>query len=63
MSQFDHPEAVAIECKALEDGTKQTEITVPESESDSASVVTLKHDMASAHPLVTIENPTETTGE
>jgi hypothetical protein len=63
VSQFDYPEAVTIEYQALENGTKQTEITVPGSGSNSPSVVTLKHDMSSEHPLVSTENPAETAGE
>jgi hypothetical protein len=63
VSQFDYPEAVTIEYEALENGTKQTEITVPESGSNSASVVTLKHDMASEHPLVSTATQTEAGGE
>lgn len=58
VSQFDYPDEVTIEYQSLENGTKQTEITVPESDSNSASVVTLKHDKASEHPLVTIEDRT-----
>lgn len=63
VSQFDYPDEVTIEYRGLENGTKQTEITVPESDSNPASVVTLKHDMASEHPLVTIEDPANTAGE
>jgi hypothetical protein len=63
VSQFDYPDKVTIEYRSLENGTKQTEISVPESDSNSASVVTLKHNMSSEHPLVTTENPAETAGE
>ncbi|SEO47888.1 hypothetical protein SAMN05216388_101328 [Halorientalis persicus] len=63
VSQFDYPGEVTIEYRTLEDGTKQTEITIPKSDSNSASVATLKHDMASEHPLLTIENATETAAE
>jgi len=63
VSQFDYPDEITIEYRGLANGTKQTEITVPDSDSNSASVVTLKHDMSSEHPLVSTENPAETAGE